>query len=135
MLLRLATMGALLASLCSPTHSPFAVEEYSPDSIWAVTPVTSAWRLATMWIRLMSTILATCSSVEIRLRAPPPPPSGQAQCQAPSEAGFTQQPPPSPAPMPVAGVQIPAGPPITVRMTDAVDSNVAAPRTNVSRQH
>jgi hypothetical protein len=49
---------------------------------------------------------------------PPPPAQNQSQPQ-----GFAQQAPPQP--MPVAGIQIPAGTPITVRMIDAVDSKVA----------
>jgi hypothetical protein len=53
---------------------------------------------------------------------PPPPPPDQAANQ-----GFApQQPPqPPPAPMPVAGIQIPSGTPITVRMIEKVDSRVA----------
>ena len=43
----------------------------------------------------------------------------------PPDQGFAQQPPPASAPMPVAGIQIPSGTPITVRMIDAVDSKVA----------
>lgn len=53
---------------------------------------------------------------------PPPPPAPPAQDQG-NNQGFAQQQPP--APMPVAGVQIPAGTAITVRMIDSVDSNVA----------
>jgi hypothetical protein len=49
---------------------------------------------------------------------PPPPVQNQSQPQ-----GFVQQ-QPSP-PVPVAGIQIPAGTPITVRMIDAVDSKVS----------
>jgi hypothetical protein len=48
----------------------------------------------------------------------PPPPQNQGQPQ-----GFAQQ-QQAPPPMPVAGIQIPAGTPITVRMIDAVDSKV-----------
>jgi hypothetical protein len=50
---------------------------------------------------------------------PPPPDQGQYQGQQ----GFAQQ--PAPSPMPVAGVQIPAGTSITVRMIESVDSKVA----------
>jgi hypothetical protein len=50
---------------------------------------------------------------------PPPPPAPPPPAQ---NQGFAQQAPP---PMPVAGVQIPSGTAITVRMIDAVDSNVA----------
>jgi hypothetical protein len=50
---------------------------------------------------------------------PPPPVQNQSQPQ-----GFAQQ-QQGPPPMPVAGIQIPAGTPITVRMIDAVDSKVA----------
>jgi hypothetical protein len=64
-------------------------------------------------------------------QAPPPAPSDQNQAPiaAPTppparDQGFVQQ-PPSPDPMPVAGVQIPTGTPITVRMIDSVDSHVA----------
>ena len=57
--------------------------------------------------------------------APPPPPT-DTQYQAPpppaQNQGFAPQPPP---PTPVAGVQIPVGTTITVRMIDAVDSKVA----------
>src|SRR5579863_2347330 len=63
----------------------------------------------------------------------PPPPADQTQSNQtqpnqtqPNQTqgtGFAQQPPP-PA-TPVAGIQIPAGTPITVRMIDAVDSKVA----------
>jgi hypothetical protein len=60
--------------------------------------------------------------------APPPAPAPQApppdQGQYQGQQGFAQQPPP-PAPMPVAGVQIPAGTSITVRMIEAVDSRAA----------
>jgi hypothetical protein len=66
---------------------------------------------------------------------PPPPPPSDARYQAPpppppapggQNQGFSQQPPPPPqAPVPVAGIQIPNGTPITVRMIDAVDSKVA----------
>ncbi len=64
--------------------------------------------------------------------APPPPPPGQYQGR---DQGFAQQPPPPPVqdrgyvapppPVPVAGIQIPTGTPITIRMIDKVDSNVA----------
>ena len=53
---------------------------------------------------------------------PPPPPApdpGQYQGQ---NQGFAPQPPP---PTPVAGIQIPVGTTITVRMIDAVDSKAA----------
>src|SRR5271170_4063032 len=59
---------------------------------------------------------------------PPPPPPGQYQGR---DQGFAQQPPPPPAqdrgyvappPVPVAGVQIPTGTSITIRMIDKVDS-------------
>ncbi len=49
---------------------------------------------------------------------PPPPVQNQSQPQ-----GFAPQ--QTPPPVPVAGIQIPAGTPITVRMIDAVDSKVA----------
>jgi hypothetical protein len=49
---------------------------------------------------------------------PPPPVQNQSQPQ-----GFVQQ--QSPPPVPVAGIQIPSGTPITVRMIDAVDSKVS----------
>jgi len=61
--------------------------------------------------------------------SPPPPPQGQYNPPPPPPAqyqgnqGFTQQ--PAPTPMPVAGIQIPAGTAITVRMIDSVDSNIA----------
>jgi hypothetical protein len=56
--------------------------------------------------------------------APPPPPTFRDRDQDRSrDQGFTQQPPPSS--VPVAGVQIAAGTPITVRLIDSVDSNVA----------
>lgn len=48
----------------------------------------------------------------------PPPPSYQGQ-----NSGFAQQPPPPSTP--VAGIQVPTGTAITVRMIDAVDSKVA----------
>ncbi len=51
---------------------------------------------------------------------PPPPPAAAST----TSTGFAQQPPPPPA-TPVAGVQIPAGTFITVRMIDAVDSKVS----------
>jgi hypothetical protein len=51
--------------------------------------------------------------------APPPPPDPGGTNQ-----GFSQQQQPPP-PTPVAGIQIPAGTPITVRMIEAVDSKVA----------
>jgi hypothetical protein len=57
---------------------------------------------------------------------PPPPDQNQGRYQDPPPArdqGFAQQPPPSP--MPVAGIQIPSGTPITVRMIESVDSKVA----------
>jgi hypothetical protein len=53
---------------------------------------------------------------------PPPPDQGQYQNQTRNQ-GFAPQPPPPP--VPVAGIQIPSGTPITVRMIDAVDSKVA----------
>jgi hypothetical protein len=55
--------------------------------------------------------------------APQPPPPEAARDQRRDQGGFTQAPPPATAP--VSGVQIPTGTPITVRMIDAVDSNVA----------
>jgi hypothetical protein len=53
--------------------------------------------------------------------APPPPPPLSA------DRSFAPQPPPpaAAAPMPVSGIQIPSGTPITVRMIDSVDSKVA----------
>jgi hypothetical protein len=66
--------------------------------------------------------------------APPPPGPPPAPPSDPNQGrdqGFSQQPPqpppaqPPPAPMPVAGIQIPAGTPITVRMIDSVDSRGA----------
>jgi hypothetical protein len=48
----------------------------------------------------------------------PPPDQNQSRSQ-----GFAQQPPP--APTPVAGIQIPVGTAITVRMIEKVDSSVA----------
>jgi hypothetical protein len=59
---------------------------------------------------------------------PPPPPPTDRDYRAPAppqDPNFSQQPPPAAAPMPVAGIQIPSGTPITVRMIDAVDSKVA----------
>jgi hypothetical protein len=57
---------------------------------------------------------------------PPPPPPTDTHYQAPpspaQNQGFSQ---PAPAPMPVAGIQIPVGTAITVRMIDAVDSKTA----------
>jgi hypothetical protein len=58
---------------------------------------------------------------------PPPPDQNQGRYQDPPpgrDQGFSQQQPP-PSPMPVAGVQIPSGTPITVRMIESVDSKVA----------
>ncbi len=56
--------------------------------------------------------------------APAPPPADRDRDRDQGrQQGFAQQPPP-PAPVP-SGIQIPAGTPITVRMIDAVDSNVA----------
>jgi hypothetical protein len=58
---------------------------------------------------------------------PPPPDQNQGRYQEPPPArdqGFSQQQPPS-SPLPVAGVQIPSGTPITVRMIESVDSKVA----------
>lgn len=59
---------------------------------------------------------------------PAPPPDrdrdrdrGQGRDQG-RDQGFAQQAPP---PMPVSGVQIPSGTPITIRMIESVDSNVA----------
>jgi hypothetical protein len=58
---------------------------------------------------------------------PPPPPDGDRDRDRDRDRGrdqgFAQQPPP-PA-TPVAGIQIPVGTPITVRMIEGVDSNVA----------
>jgi len=57
---------------------------------------------------------------------PPPPPSDRGFYRAPQpppqSQGVAQQPSPS---MPVAGVQIPVGTQITIRMIDRVDSEVA----------
>jgi len=56
---------------------------------------------------------------------PPPPDQNQGRYQERDrdrDQGFAQQPPP---PMPVSGIQIPTGTPITVRMIEGVDSNVA----------
>jgi hypothetical protein len=56
---------------------------------------------------------------------PPPPDQNQGRYQdrdRDRDQGFAQQPPP---PMPVSGIQIPTGTPITVRMIEGVDSNVA----------
>jgi hypothetical protein len=63
---------------------------------------------------------------DARYQAPPPPPSDPGG----RNQGFAQQPPPPPSqqpspPAPVAGIQIPIGTPITVRMIDSVDSKVA----------
>jgi hypothetical protein len=56
---------------------------------------------------------------------PPPPPADRDRDRDRSrDQGFAQQPPPPPA-TPVAGIQIPVGTPITVRMIESVDSNVA----------
>lgn len=61
--------------------------------------------------------------------APPPPPPSDSQYQAPPPAGpppsqgFAQQQPPPPPPP--AGIQVPTGTEISVRMIDAVDSNTA----------
>jgi hypothetical protein len=65
---------------------------------------------------------------------PPPPDQSQGQNQGPGlrtspppparDQGFTQQ-QPAPSTMPVAGIQIPSGTPITVRMIESVDSKVA----------
>lgn len=55
--------------------------------------------------------------VDSRLAQPQPPPPPPAPNQ-----GFAQA---TPAPMPVAGIQIPVGTAITVRMIDAVDSKTA----------
>jgi hypothetical protein len=52
--------------------------------------------------------------------APPAPPQ---QPPAPPQQGFAQQPPPPPAP--AAGVQVPSGTAITVRLIESVDSNVS----------
>ncbi len=49
---------------------------------------------------------------------------GDTRSGPPPDQGFVQQ-APAPPPTPVTGVQIPAGTPITVRMIDSVDSNVA----------
>jgi hypothetical protein len=65
--------------------------------------------------------------------APPAPPPSPAQTQAQQDVPPPPPPPPPnqdvapqpPQPMPVAGIQIPSGTPITVRMIDAVDSKVA----------
>jgi hypothetical protein len=60
-------------------------------------------------------------------RAPAPGPTQnitQVPAPPPSQAPYVAQ-PPQPTPTPVAGVQIPTGTPITVRMIDAVDSKVA----------
>jgi hypothetical protein len=57
---------------------------------------------------------------------PPPPDQNQGRYQDPPpgrDQGFAQQ--PAPSPMPVAGIQIPSGTPITVRMIESVDSKVA----------
>jgi hypothetical protein len=52
--------------------------------------------------------------------ASPAPPQ---QPPAPPQQGFAQQPPPPPAP--AAGVQVPSGTAITVRLIESVDSNVS----------
>jgi hypothetical protein len=54
---------------------------------------------------------------------PPPPPPSDRDRDRGRDQGFAQQPPP-PA-TPVAGVQIPVATPITVRMIEGVDSNIA----------
>jgi hypothetical protein len=55
--------------------------------------------------------------------APTPPPPDQDRGRYDRrDQGFAQQPPP---PMPVSGIQIPTGTPITVRLIEGVDSNVA----------
>jgi hypothetical protein len=53
---------------------------------------------------------------DTQYQAPPPPPA--------QNQGFSQQ-PPAPGPTPVAGIQIPVGTTITVRLIDAVDSKAA----------
>jgi len=53
---------------------------------------------------------------------PPPPPDQDRGRYDRRDQGFAQQPPP---PMPVSGIQIPTGTPITVRLIEGVDSNVA----------
>ena len=52
----------------------------------------------------------------------PPPPPDQGQYQAETQGSHSSR---RLLPIPVAGIQIPAGTPITVRMIEAVDSNVA----------
>jgi hypothetical protein len=56
------------------------------------------------------------------IQPPVQPPPDQGQYQGRNQ-GFAQQ--PASAPLPVAGVQIPTGTSITVRMIEKVDSNVA----------
>ena len=79
-------------------------------------------------------------SGDSRSSSPPPPPSDrdyrapapgptqnatQVPSPAPSQAPYLTQPAPQTATTPVAGIQIPSGTPITVRMIDSVDSKVA----------
>jgi hypothetical protein len=117
MLLRLATLGAILATLC-----------------FADTLTLRSGRVITgqylggdaRHIRMAIGDRVDTFNVEdvgdLEFGGNPPPP---APPPAPT-ANFSQQPPPpASAPMPVSGIQIPSGTPITVRMIDAVDSKVA----------
>jgi hypothetical protein len=108
MLLRLATLGGILATLC-----------------FADTLTLRSGRVITGQylggdarnIRMAIGDRVDTFNIEdvgdLQFGGNPPPP-------------VTPPPPPAaPAPMPVSGIQIPSGTPITVRMIDAVDSKVA----------
>lgn len=125
MLLRLATTGALLASLCSA--DTLTLRSGSVLNGQYVGGDARHIRLA-IGDHVDTFNVEDVSDLQFGANqppAPPPPPPGQAQYQAPPQGFSQQQPPPAAAPMPVAGIQIPSGTAITVRMTDAVDSRVA----------
>jgi hypothetical protein len=136
MLLRLATIGAIAVCLCSADTLTLR-----SGSVITGQYVGGDARHIRMAIgdHVDSFNVEDVGDLEFGGNAPPatqPPAPDQNQGQYPNpglrnapppptrDQGFSQQQPP-PSTMPVAGVQIPSGTPITVRMIESVDSKVA----------
>lgn len=134
MLLRLATIAALIASLCSADTLTLRSGRVITGQY-----VGGDARHVRMAVGDHVDTFDVDNVVDLQFGAPappPPPPSDQGRYQAPPPQGVAQQPPPPvqdqgfaqqqpPPPPPLAGLQIPTGTQITVRMIDAVDSNTA----------
>jgi hypothetical protein len=130
MLLRLATIGVVAVSLCSADTLTLR-----SGSVITGQYVGGDARHIRMAIgdHVDSFNVEDVGDLEFGGNPPPPTQPPPDQSQGPGvrtspppgrDQGFTQQQPP-PSTMPVAGIQIPSGTPITVRMIESVDSKVA----------